>query len=176
MSLKKYGFTTALKNETVKQKMIESNIQGETNIEKSVGISTYISNHIGFSGILKQRYTDFVVREVTAAGVVTHLESIESATLDSKHFTLASKGVENIDDVLLPIKIWLSGKLFKPVPPRATDNVPSLTLEAFKFVNCAPEPLKVEVIKPLAFIFVVAIPPSAFIIPLKDVAIALLYA
>jgi len=62
----------------------------------------------------------------------------------------------------------------KPVPPRATANVPSLILLAFKFVNCAPEPLKpnVEVIKPLALIVVVSIPPKQYKIPLNDVLIA----
>ena len=59
------------------------------------------------------------------------------------------------------------------IPPRATANVPSLTLETFKFVKPAPEPLnKLEVIVPLAFIVVVSIPPKAYIIPLNDVLIA----
>jgi hypothetical protein len=54
-----------------------------------------------------------------------------------------NKEVENIDDVLLPIKIWFNGKLFVPVPPRATVNVPDEILEALRDVKLAPEPVKV---------------------------------
>ena len=65
----------------------------------------------------------------------------------------------------------------KPVPPILTFKVPPLILLAFKFVKPAPEPLnKLEVIVPLAFIEVVSIPPKAYIIPLKVVAILLEYA
>lgn len=42
--------------------------------EKDVGISQYISpNLAGFTGILKQRYTDFLVNEIGTDGVVVHL-------------------------------------------------------------------------------------------------------
>jgi hypothetical protein len=65
----------------------------------------------------------------------------------------------------------------KPVPPRPTANVPSLIFVAFKFVNSVPEPLnKLAVIVPVAVMSVVSIPPRAYIIPLNDVLIALLYA
>jgi hypothetical protein len=88
-----------------------------------------------------------------------------------------NKEVVNIDDVLLPIKILFNGKVLAPVPPRATVNVPDEILEELRLLKLAPDPEnKLEVIVPVAFMFVVCIPPSAFIIPLKDVAIALLYA
>ena len=47
----------------------------------------------------------------------------------------ANKEVEKIGSGPLPIKIWLSGKMFKPEPPRTTDNVPDETLEALRLVN-----------------------------------------
>jgi hypothetical protein len=79
--------------------------------------------------------------------------------------------------VSFPIKSCPSAKVDKPVPPRATANVPALILLAFKFVNCAPEPLnKLAVIVPLAFMSVVSIPPRAYKIPLKVVLILLEYA
>ncbi len=52
-----------------------------------------------------------------------------------------NKGVENIDDVLLPIKIWLSGKVFAPVPPRATEIVPVEILEPLRLIKLVPDPV-----------------------------------
>ena len=42
--------------------------------------------------------------------------------------------------VPFPIKSCPSAKVDKPVPPRATGNVPSVTLLAFKLVKPAPDP------------------------------------
>ncbi|XP_048235924.1 multisubstrate pseudouridine synthase 7 isoform X2 [Ricinus communis] len=48
-----------------------------TTIEESdVGISCYISKVPGFRGILKQRYSDFIVNEVDNNGNVVHLTSL----------------------------------------------------------------------------------------------------
>ena len=75
--------------------------------------------------------------------------------------------------VSFPINNLFAPKVFTPVPPILTFNVPPLILLAFKFVKPAPEPLnKLEVIVPLAFIVVVSIPPRAYIIPLNEVLIA----
>ncbi|KAL3349408.1 hypothetical protein AABB24_022504 [Solanum stoloniferum] len=46
--------------------------------ESDVGISCYISNLPGFSGILKQRYSDFIVNEVDVDENVVHLTSLEA--------------------------------------------------------------------------------------------------
>jgi len=68
-------------------------------------------------------------------------------------------------------------KLFAPVPPLVTANVPSLILVAFILLKPAPEPLnKFEVIVPVAVMFVVLIPPKQYKIPLKVVLILLEYA
>ncbi|KAJ0726764.1 putative tRNA pseudouridine(13) synthase [Helianthus annuus] len=48
--------------------------------ESDVGISCYISPLPGFRGILKQRYSDFVVNEVDLNGNVIHLTSLEAPT------------------------------------------------------------------------------------------------
>ncbi|KAH0543271.1 hypothetical protein FGG08_002435 [Glutinoglossum americanum] len=46
--------------------------------EMEVGITAYIdSTTLGFSGIVKKRYTDFLVNEILPTGQVLHLESIE---------------------------------------------------------------------------------------------------
>ena len=54
---------------------------------ESVGISEYISRIAGFQGILKHRFSDFVVREVSISGEVTHLDSTEDlGGWESKYF------------------------------------------------------------------------------------------
>ncbi|KAK7867216.1 hypothetical protein R5R35_008393 [Gryllus longicercus] len=45
--------------------------------ETDVGITEYISNHEGFNGIIKQRYSDFQVNEIDGNGTIVALTSIE---------------------------------------------------------------------------------------------------
>ncbi|XP_063602875.1 pseudouridylate synthase 7 homolog [Penaeus indicus] len=45
-------------------------------IEKEVGITQYVGAHEGFFGILKQRYSDFQVNEVSSSGEVVHLTDL----------------------------------------------------------------------------------------------------
>ena len=72
--------------------------------EELVGISSYANEHEGFSGIIKQRFSDFVVREISSNGVIARLNSIQCSedmkNLEDKYFKLSSKGVDNIDEVL----------------------------------------------------------------------------
>ncbi|XP_039625813.1 pseudouridylate synthase 7 homolog isoform X3 [Polypterus senegalus] len=44
--------------------------------EMDVGILKYVSTHEGFSGILKERYSDFVVHEISKQGSVVHLDDL----------------------------------------------------------------------------------------------------
>ncbi|XP_051146896.1 multisubstrate pseudouridine synthase 7 isoform X1 [Andrographis paniculata] len=46
--------------------------------ESDVGILCYISSGPGFRGILKQRYSDFIVNEVDLDGNIVHLTSLEA--------------------------------------------------------------------------------------------------
>uniref|UniRef100_A0A674I8C9 Pseudouridylate synthase 7 homolog n=1 Tax=Terrapene triunguis TaxID=2587831 RepID=A0A674I8C9_9SAUR len=43
-------------------------------IELDVGITKFVSSHKGFSGILKERYSDFVVHEIGKDGRISHLD------------------------------------------------------------------------------------------------------
>jgi len=48
--------------------------------EAEVGITDFVSTSTpGFSGILKKRYTDFLVNEILPNGKVVHLQSVGSA-------------------------------------------------------------------------------------------------
>lgn len=49
--------------------------------EKDVGITKYISDHCGFTGILKHRFSDFQVHEIDLDGSVVELTSTEVADL-----------------------------------------------------------------------------------------------
>ncbi|XP_074840256.1 pseudouridylate synthase 7 homolog [Carettochelys insculpta] len=42
--------------------------------ELDVGITKFVSSHEGFSGILKERYSDFVVHEIGKDGCISHLD------------------------------------------------------------------------------------------------------
>ncbi|XP_034457065.1 pseudouridylate synthase 7 homolog isoform X1 [Hippoglossus hippoglossus] len=44
--------------------------------ELDVGILKYVSEHEGFSGILKERYSDFVVNEISKHGKIVHLDDL----------------------------------------------------------------------------------------------------
>ncbi|XP_024137010.1 pseudouridylate synthase 7 homolog isoform X1 [Oryzias melastigma] len=44
--------------------------------ETDVGILKFVSDHEGFSGILKERYSDFVVHEINKQGKTVHLDDI----------------------------------------------------------------------------------------------------
>ncbi|KAK7337896.1 hypothetical protein VNO77_18486 [Canavalia gladiata] len=52
--------------------------------EDDVGISCYISNLPGFRGILKQRYSDFIVNEVDRDGIVVQLSSLDAPEEEPK--------------------------------------------------------------------------------------------
>nr|XP_033815643.1 pseudouridylate synthase 7 homolog isoform X2 [Geotrypetes seraphini] len=45
-------------------------------IEFDVGITKFVSSHEGFSGILKERYSDFVVHEIGKDGNVSYLDDL----------------------------------------------------------------------------------------------------
>jgi len=46
-------------------------------MEKDVGITEYISPHEGFGGIIKQRFSDFHVNEITTDGSIVKLTDLE---------------------------------------------------------------------------------------------------
>ncbi|XP_050917141.1 multisubstrate pseudouridine synthase 7 isoform X1 [Lathyrus oleraceus] len=62
--------------------------------EHDVGISCYISNLPGFRGVLKQRYSDFIVHEVDTDGKVVELSSLEAIAEESKVSAVESKSVQ----------------------------------------------------------------------------------
>ncbi|XP_057220497.1 pseudouridylate synthase 7 homolog isoform X3 [Malurus melanocephalus] len=54
--------------------------------ESDVGITKFVSCHKGFSGILKERYSDFVVHEIGKDGRVSHLDDFSVPVDDEVNF------------------------------------------------------------------------------------------
>lgn len=81
--------SSALPSKTFTSKMI-SNANHNDSAEEAVGICTYVSSNLeGFHGIHKQRYSDFIVREVTRDGEVCCLRNTSGAELEKKLFDIA---------------------------------------------------------------------------------------
>jgi tRNA pseudouridine13 synthase len=104
-----------------------SNIKMEETIpftEDSVGISGYINPELpGFQGIQKQRYSDFIVREVTLDGNVVMLMNTSGKELENKHF---QKKVENVVDNVVStedIADNVSNELFSLASKTSVDGV-----------------------------------------------------
>ncbi|GAB7343897.1 hypothetical protein MBLNU457_1853t1 [Dothideomycetes sp. NU457] len=55
---------------------IEDQIKAQSEQETKFGITVFASPNSGFSGIVKQRYTDFLVNEIQSNGQVLHLDSL----------------------------------------------------------------------------------------------------
>lgn len=68
--------------------------------ESDIGITEYVGKHIGFSAIIKERYTDFHVNEVDCNGQV--------AKLTHQNIPHEPEDDEDIEDLkkLIPSAIW----------------------------------------------------------------------
>jgi tRNA pseudouridine13 synthase len=67
--------------------------------EESVGIACYVTNSRSISGILKQRFSDFVVREVTKHHPVpVRLESIDGKDLEAQYFPRHKAAVDATEE------------------------------------------------------------------------------
>ncbi|XP_030630384.1 pseudouridylate synthase 7 homolog isoform X1 [Chanos chanos] len=62
--------------------------------ELDVGILKFVSNHVGFSGILKERYSDFVVHEINKEGKIVGLDDL-SIPVEVQEVPPASEPVES---------------------------------------------------------------------------------
>jgi tRNA pseudouridine13 synthase len=74
----------------------------ETRKEVRVGITAFVnSDLLGFTGVLKKRYTDFLVNEVLPNGQVLHLEDVAAGTssLDGSKSGQAEKLVDKKLDI-----------------------------------------------------------------------------
>ncbi|XP_078597162.1 pseudouridylate synthase 7 homolog [Branchiostoma floridae x Branchiostoma japonicum] len=79
---------------SVSAQKVPSRVNRLAQKETDVGITEYISKHEGFSGIIKQRYSDFLVREVDVHGKIVQLTNT-ALPVDS-----GAEAAPSADDVL----------------------------------------------------------------------------
>ncbi|XP_052753373.1 pseudouridylate synthase 7 homolog [Galleria mellonella] len=84
------------------------NTPGKRLTEKDIGVTEYVSDHEGFSGIIKARYSDFQVAEINEKGEIAKLTDLEPPkpptddTVDEDEDLLLSK--YNVE--ILPMETW----------------------------------------------------------------------
>lgn len=106
--------------------------------EESVGISGYINPELaGFQGIQKQRYSDFIVREVTLDGNVVMLMNTSGKELENKHFKKLEKVIVENSESTEDIADNVSNELFSLASKTTVEGV----------VISNPEELKLFIIK-----------------------------
>ena len=74
---------------------IQAQAGKEINVEHSVGIVSHTTSSEGFQAIIKQRFSDFIVREVDKSGEVAKLVSTDGKELEASIF---QDSVVNADD------------------------------------------------------------------------------
>ncbi|KAL1959451.1 hypothetical protein VTO42DRAFT_1896 [Malbranchea cinnamomea] len=63
--------------------------------EAEVGITEYVSADVpGFSGVVKKRYTDFLVNEILPSGTVLHLQTVASLSSNADDAQKSTAGAE----------------------------------------------------------------------------------
>jgi tRNA pseudouridine13 synthase len=77
---------------------MDYSMNGEGAVEKLLGISIFANSASGFQGIMKQRYSDFVVREVGLGGECTALKDLSPSSLESLHFNQNSTKISDTEN------------------------------------------------------------------------------
>jgi tRNA pseudouridine13 synthase len=65
--------------------------------EDVVGITEFANTAPGIQGIMKQRYSDFIVREVLVDNTVTYLNELSGAALEDRYFKVCEDAEESKD-------------------------------------------------------------------------------
>ena len=55
---------------------VDAAVAAQLEQEKSAGITVFASESAGFGGVVKKRYTDFLVNEISTDGTVFHLDEL----------------------------------------------------------------------------------------------------
>ena len=66
---------------------LSSTTMDPSELEKEIGITQFTNNAKGFKGIHKQRFSDFVVREVDLDGSIVFLKELSGLELEKKYFS-----------------------------------------------------------------------------------------
>ena len=92
-----------------------------TTNESEVGITEYTSPQLSFSGIIKQRFSDFIVREVSLNNEITTLKNCNFDEIQEKYFKKVHTPIieytdERINEIVTNLKKLVGGEGEKPNP------------------------------------------------------------
>ncbi|OJJ45778.1 hypothetical protein ASPZODRAFT_143660 [Penicilliopsis zonata CBS 506.65] len=113
--------------ETPPEAKVEEDSQARR--EAEVGITQFVSAEaVGFSGILKKRYTDFLVNEISLSGEVLHLKNTQTPNSGSKENSTkdqASAETQLVEQPKLETKLEEAAK---PAEPEKNEEVEEFKL------------------------------------------------
>ncbi|CAM9853703.1 unnamed protein product [Ectocarpus fasciculatus] len=75
--------------------------------EEYSGIIAFANSEKGFQGILKQRYTDFIVREIDPSGAIAQLSNLSGKELENRMFPPRDKpdlAAEALDEFIVSLR------------------------------------------------------------------------
>ncbi|KAH7938329.1 hypothetical protein HPB49_022539 [Dermacentor silvarum] len=81
--------------------------------EEEVGITEFVGKHKGFNGVLKQRYSDFLVNEIDPSGRIVRLETLEPPPEPQPETSWADDNVSA--EVKEQLELLAGGKRAEPV-------------------------------------------------------------
>ncbi len=92
-----------------------------TTNESEVGITQYTSPQLSFSGVIKQRFSDFIVREVSLNNEITTLKNCNIDEIQEKYFKKIHTPItdyteERINEIVMNLKKLVGGEGEKPNP------------------------------------------------------------
>ena len=119
-------------------------MNGESDVEKLVGISSFANTAVGFQGIMKQRFSDFVVREISSNNQLTVLRDLSPVALEKLHFnqnidslstTSNNSSEELVESVVTEMSVITGGKFGgQPADPANVASVEAIEEELRSFL------------------------------------------
>ena len=82
--------------------------------EKDIGIEEFLSNHKGFHGIIKKRYSDFIVHEITQDEQVVRLTSLDAPKLPEVEENGSQVSQLTLRELLSEDEVVALDQLFSP--------------------------------------------------------------
>ena len=103
-SLLKTRFIAAVSGKALTSPTMITRALSGPDLEQSVGIEVYSTDTSGFLGVIKQRYSDFIVREIDIYNRIARLEKTDGMAVEKAAFAVAQSdsadSVEAVDAYL----------------------------------------------------------------------------
>jgi tRNA pseudouridine13 synthase len=103
-SLLKTRFIAAVSGKALTSPTMITRALSGPDLEQSVGIEVYSTDTSGFRGVIKQRYSDFIVREIDIYNRIARLEKTDGMAVEKAAFAVAQSdsadSVEAVDAYL----------------------------------------------------------------------------